>query len=444
MKSKNVIILSIFVLFISAANVFAQNDFKMRQRMSAAGRTFESAVMIKGARERTESNAMGIQTTTIMECDLKRTIRINDADKKYFIEPMATETASVAPTATTTTTKVKTKKGGTVTRTIEIIDTGERQQMFGMTARHIKTIMTTEPSPDACEKDKMRIETDGWYVDLSVGLTCKFDRPPANPMNYGGSSGGCVDQTKLVQKGTGRLGYALKVTTKISMGDDEEDAETATAMAGMLNTSTEVLELSKATLPQSLFEIPAGYTEVSSQSELYGKGTQKAIGNYAKTNGTDSVMPANTGMPASTPGAKKPGVIRVGVMPVTNSSGKQLSTVTYRMVLESQIKDSNIEAVDVSSADQAKQLNCDYILNTDIKSLKQSTAGKIGGMFGKVTGTGGTEGKVEATVGYTLTPVSGTGTTLQSDATAKIEGEDNSVMAALGSEAQAVMKAVKK
>ena len=162
MKIKNLIILGIFVLLISAVNIFAQGDFKMRQRMAVAGQNMESAVMIKGARERTESDMMGMKNVTIMECDLKRTIHINDTEKKYYIEPMASETVTQAqPSTSTTTTKVKTKRGGTVTRTLEIIDTGERQQMFGLAARHIKTIMTTDPSPDACEQDKQRIETDG-------------------------------------------------------------------------------------------------------------------------------------------------------------------------------------------------------------------------------------------------------------------------------------------
>lgn len=458
MKSRSCIFLGIFVLLASAGSIFAQNDFKIRQKMTMAGRTSESAVMIKGARERTESNQMGMKSVSVMQCDLKRTIRISDPEKKYLIEPMATASTVLATVTTTTsaTSKTKTKKGGIVTRTLEIIDTGERQQMFGMTARHIKTIMTTEASPDACDKNQQRIETDGWYVDLSVGLTCKFDQPVDNPMNYEKSSPSCVDQSKFIQKGTGKLGYALKLTTKISMGDmggEEVDAETKAMMAKMgmgdgMTMTTEVTELSRATLPAELFDIPAGYAETTKQSDLYGKNTQKAMGEYQKTPEAKAEMDQMTqGMPApgNTSNAKKAGVVRVGIMPVSNSSGKELSTITYRMVLISQITGDKVEAVEVSSADQAKQLNCDYILNTDIKSLKQSTAGKVGGLFGKVTGTSTGEGKVEATIGYDLQPLGNSGTTLQMQSTtAKIEGEQNSIMTALGNEAQAVMKAIKK
>jgi hypothetical protein len=456
MRSKNLMVLGIFVLLISVANVFAQNDFKIRQKMTLGGRTTESAIMIKGARERTESSQMGIKSVSIMQCDLKRTIRISDAEKKYLIDPMAgpEPVAQTQPVKSTATTKIKTQKGGIVTRTMEIIDTGERQQMFGLTARHIKTVMTTEASPDACDKNAQRIETDGWYVDLSFGLSCKFDRPMETP-NYERPSGGCVDQTKFVQKGTGKLGYALKVTTKISMAGMEgmDDPETAATMAKMgmgdgMTMTTEVLDLSKATLPAELFDVPAGYTETKQQSDLYGKNTQKSMGEYQKSpEGKSEMNQIMQGVPApaNNAGAKKPGVVRVGVLAVNNSSGKPLSTDMYQTVLVSQINGSNVEAVAVTSADDAKRLNCDYILSTDIKSLKQSTASKVGGLFGKVTGAGTGEGKVESTVAYNLNPVSGTnGTTLQMQATAKIEGEENSVMSALSSEAKEVMKALKK
>ncbi|HEV7645820.1 MAG TPA: hypothetical protein VGO50_17910 [Pyrinomonadaceae bacterium] len=445
-------------MLISAINISAQNDFKMRQRMTVAGRTMESAVMIKGARERTESDNMGMKSVSIMQCDLKRTIRVSEPERKYLIEPMAvSETAAPAqPVKSTTTAKIKTQKGGIVTRTLEIIDTGERQQMFGMTARHIKTVMTTEASPDACDKNNQRIETDGWYVDLSVGLSCKFDRPVENPMNYEKHAPACLDQAKFIQKGTGKLGYALKLTTKISMSDTggDDDPETAAMMAkmgmggGMMTMTTEVTELSRATLPAELFDIPVGYAEAKEQKELYGKNTQKSMGEYQKTPEAKAEMnQMMQGMPApgSNAGAKKSGMVRVGVMTVSNSTGKPLATDMYQNMLVSQINGNKLEAVAITSADDAKRLNCDYILSTDIKSLKQSAASKVGGLFGKVTGAGSGEGKVEVAIGYDLKPLDPDGTTLQMQSTtAKIEGQENSVMSALGNEAQAVVKALKK
>jgi len=218
-------------------------------------------------------------------------------------------------------------------------------------------------------------------------------------------------------------------------------------MGDGMTMTTEVTELSKATLPAELFDIPVGYAETKNQSDLYGKNTQKAAGEYQKTpEGKSEMGQMMQSMPLpQNSGGKKTGVVRVGVMEVSNSSGKQLSTGIYQNMLVSQINGNNVEAVAITSADDAKRLNCDYILNTDIKSLKQSAASKAGGLFGKVTGTGSGEGKVEVTVGYDLKPLGPDGTTLQMQSTtAKIEGQENSIMSALGNEAQAVMKALKK
>lgn len=441
MKNKAYGFIGFGIALICAANLFAQNDFKIKQRMTMGGRSSESTTMIKGARERSESGMAGIQSVSVMECDLKQTIFISDAEKKYYIEPMAAPVVNAAPSAPVkTTASVKTEKGGTVTRTIEIIDTGERQQMFGLTARHIKTIMTTEPSADACDKDKQRIETDGWYVDLTVGLNCRTNRPPENPMNYKSDGGGCRDAQKIVQKGTGKLGYPLKVTTKLSMGDDDDmDPQ----MAAMMTMTTEVVELSRATLPQDLFEIPAGYTEATKRSDLYGRNTQKSQVDYAKNGNTYENMPTAPTPPRSD--AKRSGVIRIGVLTLSNSSGKALNLNTYQTMLVSQIAGDKVEAVAIGSEADAQKMNCDYVLTTDIKSLKQSAAGKIGGMFGKVTGASTSGGSVESVIAYGLKGLtSSASASLQSEATAKSEGQDNSIMSAISTEVQAVMKAFKK
>lgn len=456
MNIRKTFIFSLFSLLIFSASVFAQNDFKMTQRMVMTGRTSETTVMIKGARERTENNSSGMRQATIMQCDLKRTVHINDIEKKYYIEPMATDAPAETPTTTKTVSKGKTTKGGVVTQTIEITDTGERKQMFGLTARRIKTVMTVEPSADACQKEASRVETDGWYVDLSPGMVCKTDRPVDRPSEDKPS--GCVDRPNVIKKGSGKLGYALQVTTKFSVpGMGEQDAETKAMMArmgmgdGMMSMTTEVTALTKAPQAAELFDIPAGYKQVSEMGDLFGMETQKAMGKHQNTpqgQAERNQMIQNVGgmqMPgASSAVAKKAGMIRIGVMAVNNSSGKELSTDNYQMMLVGQIRGDKVEAVKINSMEEAKQLECDYILNSDVQPFKQSTASKVGGMFGKVTGTSSGQPKVEATVSYNLTPTTGAGLAVQNNASAKVEGEENSVMMALNEVAKAVMKAVKK
>src|SRR5258705_6225512 len=64
------------------------------------------------------------------------------------------------------------RRGGVITYTTNAVDTGERKEMFGFQARHVKTSLIIESSPNACNPMKQRMETDGWYIDFSFGLNC--------------------------------------------------------------------------------------------------------------------------------------------------------------------------------------------------------------------------------------------------------------------------------
>ena len=112
----------------------------------------ESTVYVKGMRKRTESGAMmGMtQPITIEQCDLQRTIKINDKKKLYYIdsfykvrEEIIDEDEPVnkkpAPVVKEKTPKTTPEKGGVITIYYSIRDTGERKKMYGLTARHVWT-----------------------------------------------------------------------------------------------------------------------------------------------------------------------------------------------------------------------------------------------------------------------------------------------------------------
>src|SRR5690606_32672651 len=108
------------------------------------------------------------------QCDSQRTIRINDKKRIYFIEPFAKEEEIIAEDNKMPKTKPgvakaasKTKDGGVITMTYNMLDTGERKKVYGLTARRVWTTQKIKPSTDACTmKDSMIIKTDGWYIDL--------------------------------------------------------------------------------------------------------------------------------------------------------------------------------------------------------------------------------------------------------------------------------------
>src|SRR5258707_933944 len=84
--------------------------------------------------------------------------------------PPAAPAASSA--AASSTAAAAAPKGGVISETVTLTDTGERKQMFGLEARHIKTAIVRQPGENACESKTTRVETDGWYADLPAHSTC--------------------------------------------------------------------------------------------------------------------------------------------------------------------------------------------------------------------------------------------------------------------------------
>ena len=76
------------------------DDFKITIRNTIAGQSTQTTTMIKGLRERDETNmamgGMNMSQVNITQCDLKRTIQINDRARKYMISPMDSDEPSGA------------------------------------------------------------------------------------------------------------------------------------------------------------------------------------------------------------------------------------------------------------------------------------------------------------------------------------------------------------
>jgi len=416
----------------------AASDFKITERTTSHGQTFESTTLIKGARQRSEMNMGGQTNTSLMQCDLKRTIQINDQNRMYMITPM---TGPEADTSTPNTTQAPVTaapvtSGGVVTYITNTVDTGERKDMFGLTARHVKSSFSIEPSPDACSKTKMRIERDGWYVDLQYGISCGFDGAAA--MSRQMMPGGCRDQVRQRNTGTGKLGYPLSETTTM-YGENGMQ---------MSSTTKEVIDISRQPLEAALFELPAGYTEAHSYQEMY-----TPAGMTGMTNPSAGINPVQHSEGVATPARPnaKPGV-RVGVVAINNKTGKSAPDESMRDRLMGQISSLNVEAVRLNASSaaeaevEAKAKRCDFILYTDLSALKTASAGKkLGGMFGRATGVTSSDiGKTEVRLDFKLFPAGSTTPSLSSSATGKEEGDEASIGAAIDREAQAVNAVVRK
>jgi hypothetical protein len=426
-------------LFFGQTRTRTGNDFKVRYKTSmmsggAPGQTSESITMIKGARERSESSGFGFSSVNITQCDLKRSIQISESTRKYVITPMEPVNSTNAPPAPVTpSTTTANRRGGVVTYKTTSIDTGERKEMFGFTARHIKSSTLIESSPDACSPIKHKSELDGWYIDLAVALDCQYGR---NQMTARAPvTGRCIDQTRFLREGNGKLGFPL-IETVTMYGENGQVT---------FSTSKEVVELSRDTLDAALFDVPAGYTEAATSAELYGAPSMGSV--MASTSAmadTPSTPSSSTSM--SGVSMKRPGSVLIGVVQFNNKSGKAVTLDVLRQRLIGQLTGGDLSAIALNASSQmeaeveAKTKQCDFILYTDVVTLKMS---KVGGMFGQVTGVGGL-GKTEAKIEYKLFATGESAPRLQSSASAKEEGDEVSAGSAVDAEARAVSAEARK
>jgi hypothetical protein len=397
----------------------------------------ENTTMLKGARERTEMKmGYGRDVINITQCDLKRTIQISDSAKKYVITPM--ETADAPPSSGQVARPIAepSRNGGVITYTTNAVDTGERKEMFGFQARHVKTSMSIESSPDACNQVKQRVETDGWYIDFSFGLNCDLGGRAA--MGIPPARGGCHDVVRFNRQGAARTGYALQETTT-SYGSDGRVA---------FSSTKEVVELSRDPLDAALFDVPAGYVEAASAQELYAMPSMADVMQMSQNQQPAARDQGNVSGVSIT---KASGAIRVGVVQINNKTDRGVSQESLRQRLIGELQGDGVEAVPLNAISpreaeaEAKAKQCDFILYTDLTGLKASAAKKLGGFLGRATGVGsGGVDKTEAKVEFQLFAVGETSARLKSAATAKEEGDEASAGTALDQEAKQISAAVRK
>jgi hypothetical protein len=242
----------VIALCCSASIVLA--DIKITTRSMAGGQSVSSTTYIRGARQRTE----GMGYTSIYQCDLKRTIQINDKTKAYVITPLGEKDGAKDTNPQRSGTSAR--RGGVITYTTTTTDTGERKEMLGLTARHLKSKTVVTASEGACNSMNMEMESDGWYVDLPGELSCLTQSQTAP--NFTDQSD-CVDEVRFKTVGTVKLGHPVMVTTTIKFNTGADGPAIPAS-----SSTQEVIDISNAKLDAALFEIPVGYREVKSMGEL--------------------------------------------------------------------------------------------------------------------------------------------------------------------------------
>jgi hypothetical protein len=390
----------LLVTLFLTQTVFA--DVKIKTRQTSSGQTSEYTTYIKGKRMRTEQKQGEMQTVNLTQCDLKRGVRLMPQAQTYMIDSWE-QAPSVEPTTTTTSQKQAVTKGGVITMTVTTKDTGERKQMFGYTAKHIITTIESASSPDACNVRKTKMEMDGWYIDAAFVLNCESEHYGRNYRNQ--VKEGCQDRYETKQIGKPKTGYP--VLEKMTIFDDSGKES--------YSTLSEVLELSSSTLDAALFDVPQGYREVKDSTELYASMASSSSSSGDSSSGSSTSSRNMPSMPggnnsamnsniqnlsksapsaASEVGAKKAGVVRIGLAAVkTGAVGEGLNAAelagAIRNTLSEYLKSPKIELVALeaklaSAIDaEAKEKECDFVIYAQVSHKK----GGGGGMFGKMLGS---------------------------------------------------------
>lgn len=262
------------IVILSVARI-ALADLRVTTRYSQTGSNpSEHTTYFKGVRQREEFKLTGkdgksYDTAYIYQCDLKRLLWIDNVNRRFFDEPYKSmEEAWAEYYQKQQEAKAKAvppeKYKGLWTETVTVIDTGERREIFGFTARHIKTMTVSEASPKACDQTRLRQETDGWYIDLLYGTECSSDISGhltvgfLVPGNYDSCSKFYEKRNyrfERKQVGTARFGFPVALTIRAYNNDGRTFTE----------TKREVMEITRVELDQSLFELPSGYVRFEPQ-----------------------------------------------------------------------------------------------------------------------------------------------------------------------------------
>jgi hypothetical protein len=206
----------------------------------------------------------------------------------------------------------------------------------------------------------------------------------------------------------------VKVTTTTTVGDGDK--------AEVTTSSQEVTELEVTHLDKALFEVPGDYAEASSSAEI--------VPALAKGGVLSDALFGNTADGTSTATPKKSGVIRIGVLEPINHSGREMSTTWLRQDIVSKFNKAPYEALPLRGTSpaeveaDAKRLECDYILLTDITEVKTSKPGGIGSALKKVSGSADKD-KHEVKLDYKLFPAGAT-------QTAKVAGKSSASSGGFG------------
>jgi hypothetical protein len=203
----------------------------------------------------------GPRTALITRCDLKRTFHLNLDDRQYTAGPLQafpTRDELLARAAASGQLVVVPQREPTLLVETETVDTGERKEVFGHTARRVVTTRRIIPLAGA-KRGADTMVTDGWYIDLDTHISCEPSwRSPRSGHAFLTShrQGEKGDVPTFKDVGEAERGFVIASKGTSSGAITLPDGSTRQHVS---TWEREVTELSTAPIDPTLFEIPSGF-----------------------------------------------------------------------------------------------------------------------------------------------------------------------------------------
>lgn len=261
-----------FLILLAIGTPFPQSPattgIKMTIRDNFPGMSNERTIYLQGDRRRMEfrysqGQRKGPLLATITRCDLGRQFELNLEAAQYVSAPYPPKPMTEGQSEALGRKMPQVSQSGKPTLRIETttVDTGERKEFFGYTARHIITNRKEIPLEGSHSEAQVTV-TDGWYIDLDSQISCEPKPPKGKGYDAYLTVGGQPPETpQFVHIGAPAEGFAVQT---IRTSKSTFTLPDGTKRQGDMNSETRVIQLERASIDPRVFEIPSGFRQVQS------------------------------------------------------------------------------------------------------------------------------------------------------------------------------------
>ena len=193
-------------------------DLKITLRRTSWGLSSETTTYIKADRRRLEyrnqqGSVVGPRLANITRCDLGQTFELNLDSREYTSGPLQKwptleELKALAAKAPRPAEPPK----PTLRVETSTVDTGERKQFFGFTARHVLTTRKEVPLEGSGREPNEQVN-DGWYIDLDTRISCDPHYPSTSGHAFLSVSSGKPEIPEFKDIGKRETGYPMELTS---------------------------------------------------------------------------------------------------------------------------------------------------------------------------------------------------------------------------------------